>query len=114
VTALFHSQFLPTQASLQSLINDISKLDEQDNEQAESSNQRSVHTMIAILVAVLVIVVGWVVVLSRSIQQALGGEPDYAAHLCKQIADGDLTNEGLARGDRRQCAGVQIFQARLA
>jgi methyl-accepting chemotaxis protein len=28
---------------------------------------------------------------SRSIQQALGGEPDYAAHLCRQIAGGDLT-----------------------
>ena len=47
--------------------------------------------MIAILVAVLVIVLGWVVVLSRSVQQALGGEPDYAAHLCRQIAGGDLT-----------------------
>lgn len=91
VTALYHSQFLPMQASLQSLIDDVSKLDEQDNEQAERSNQRSVHTVIAILAAVLVIVLGWVVVLSRSIQQALGGEPDYAAHLCRQIAGGDLT-----------------------
>jgi methyl-accepting chemotaxis protein len=91
VTALYHSQFLPMQASLQSLIDDVSKLDEQSNEQAESTNQRSVHTVIAILVAVLVIVLGWVVVLSRSVQQALGGEPDYAAHLCRQIAGGDLT-----------------------
>jgi len=91
VTALYHSQFLPMQASLQLLIDDVSKLAEQSNEQAESTNQRSVHTVIAVLVAVLVIVLGWVVVLSRSVQQALGGEPDYAAHLCKEIAGGNLT-----------------------
>ncbi len=91
VTALYHSQFQPLQASLQSLINDVSTLSEQSNERAESASQRSVFTVIAILVAVLVIVLGWVIVLSRSIQRALGGEPDYAAHLCKQIARGDLT-----------------------
>jgi methyl-accepting chemotaxis protein len=91
VTALYHAQFLPLQASLQSLIDDLNTLGERSNEQAESTSQRSVYIVIAILVAVLVIVLGWVAVLSRSIQQALGGEPDYAAHLCKQIARGDLT-----------------------
>ncbi|WP_175108446.1 hypothetical protein [Pararobbsia alpina] len=90
VTALYHSQFLPIQVSLQSLIDDVSQFDEQSNEQAQK-HQRSVYTVIAILVAVLVILLGWIVVLSRSIQQALGGEPDYAAHLCRQIAGGDLT-----------------------
>ena len=91
VTALYHSQFLPMQASLQSLIDELSTLNEQSNEQAESAGQRTINTVIAILVAVLVIVLGGVVMLSRSIQQALGGEPDYVAHLCKQMARGDLS-----------------------
>jgi methyl-accepting chemotaxis protein len=91
VTALYHSQFQPLQASLQSLIDDLSTVMEQSNEHAESTSQRTAYTVIAILVAVLVIVLAWVVVLSRSIQQALGGEPDYAAHLCRQIAGGDLS-----------------------
>jgi methyl-accepting chemotaxis protein len=91
VTALYHAKFLPLQASLQSLIDDVTTLTEQSNERAESIGQRSIYTVTAILVAVLVVVLGCVVVLSRSIQRSLGGEPDYAAHLCKQIACGDLT-----------------------
>jgi len=91
VTALYHAQFLPLQASLQSLIDELTTLGEQGNEQAENTSQHSVYTVTAILVAVLALVLGGVIVVSRSIQQALGGEPDYAADLCKQIAHGDLT-----------------------
>lgn len=91
VTALYHSQFQPLQASLQSLIDDLGTIIEQQDERAESASQRSRYTVTVILASVLVIVLGGVIVLSRSIQQALGGEPDYAAHLCKQIARGDLT-----------------------
>jgi methyl-accepting chemotaxis protein len=91
VASLYHAQFLPLQASLQSLIDNVSTLVEQNNEQAESTIQRSVYTVIAILVIVLGIVVGGVVVVSRSIQQALGGEPDDVATLCKQMARGDLS-----------------------
>ncbi|MEM5425263.1 methyl-accepting chemotaxis protein [Paraburkholderia ferrariae] len=91
VTALYHAQFLPLQASIQSLIDDLNTLGEGSNAQAESTSQRSVGIVIALLAAVLLIVLGAIGMLSRSIQQALGGEPDYAAHLCKQIACGDLT-----------------------
>jgi methyl-accepting chemotaxis protein len=91
VTALYHAQFVPLQAELQSLLDDVDTLYDQGTAQAEQTSDNAVRAVIAILVAVLVVVLGWVIVLSRSIQKALGGEPDYAADLCKQIAGGDLT-----------------------
>jgi methyl-accepting chemotaxis protein len=91
VTDLYHAQFLPLKTSLQNLIDEISSLEAQSNQEAQDAGTIAVRTVTAVLVVVLAVVLGWVVVLSRSIQRTLGGEPDHAASLCRHISQGDLT-----------------------
>jgi methyl-accepting chemotaxis protein len=47
--------------------------------------------IIAVLVTAIVAAMGWLI--SRNLMKQLGGEPDYAAEISRQLADGDLSVE---------------------
>nr|WP_322029461.1 methyl-accepting chemotaxis protein [Paraburkholderia sp. J76] len=62
---------------------------------------------LVVVEVMLMTVIGLVVTLGmlwliRSIRTSLGGDPDYAAHLCKRIASGDLTTPIVLAGNDRQ------------
>ena len=66
----------------------------------------------AIVVAVLTAGMWWLI---GSVRRSLGGEPDYAADLCKRIADGDLTSSiKLGRDDQQSLLfAMQQMQHKL-
>lgn len=73
VTALYHSDFQPLQASIEQIIDEANQQAEQRDAAASSTSTNAVRTVVTVMVLVLALVVGWIMVLSRSIQRALLG-----------------------------------------
>jgi methyl-accepting chemotaxis protein len=73
VTALYHSDFQPLAASIETIIKEAGRRGEQAAETAEHTSTNAVRTVSAVLVVAMAIVVGWIFLLSLSIQRALAG-----------------------------------------
>jgi methyl-accepting chemotaxis protein len=71
VTALYHSDFQPLQASIETIIAEANRRGEAAAANADRARTRAVRTVMAALAAVMALVVGSIVVLSRSIQRSL-------------------------------------------
>lgn len=73
VASLYHSDFQPLAASIEATITEAGKRGQQAAELADRTSTNAVGTVITVLVVAMAIVVGWIFLLSRSIQRALGG-----------------------------------------
>ncbi|SOE87585.1 Methyl-accepting chemotaxis protein [Burkholderia sp. YR290] len=115
-SALYGSEFKPLLASLDRMTDDIGVLAVEAAKQAEETNRIALVTVISVLSAVLILVTGMVLVASRSIKKALGGEPEYATQVCRRIAEGDLAFglDDRAFGDESLLAAMSEMQGRLA
>lgn len=113
VVALYHSQFQPMRTALEGLVDEVGRQEAHSRQDAESAGAVAVRAVTAVLVAVLVIVLGWIMVLGRSIQKTLGGEPDHAAEICKHISDGDLTIAVNTDGSASLMTAMRDMQSQL-
>jgi methyl-accepting chemotaxis protein len=73
VSALYHSDFQPLSASIEATITEAGSRGEQAMDRAERTSTNAVTTVITVLLVAMAIVVGWILLLSRSIQRALAG-----------------------------------------
>jgi methyl-accepting chemotaxis protein len=73
VVTLYHSDFQPLSMSIESMIAEAGKRGKEATESAERTSTNAVSTVTTVLVVAMAIVVGWILLLSRSIQRALGG-----------------------------------------
>ena len=68
IVALYHSDFLPLAASIESIIAVAGQRGEEAAANAASTSTTAVRTVIAVLALATALVVGWIALLSRSIQ----------------------------------------------
>ncbi|TDV07183.1 methyl-accepting chemotaxis protein [Paraburkholderia caballeronis] len=73
VVDLYHSDFEPMRASIESIIGEASRRGQVAADTAERTSRNAVLTVVVVLGVVLVVVVGWIFVLSRSIQRSVAG-----------------------------------------
>ncbi|RKF40857.1 methyl-accepting chemotaxis protein [Paraburkholderia fungorum] len=73
VASLYHSDFQPLGASIEATIKEAGNRGKQAADLAERNSTNAVRTVITTLAIAMAIVVGWTLLLSRSIQRALNG-----------------------------------------
>ncbi|WP_412023791.1 methyl-accepting chemotaxis protein [Burkholderia cepacia] len=73
VGSLYHNDFQPLSASIEATITEVGNRGQQAAELADRVSTNAVRTVMTVLVVAMAIVVGWILLLSRSIQRALGG-----------------------------------------
>ncbi|POR54765.1 methyl-accepting chemotaxis protein-1 (serine sensor receptor) [Paraburkholderia eburnea] len=73
VAAVYHSDFQPMNASVQALTDSLSSLEQMSSEQAASISRISQISVTVVLAMVMVLVIGCVFILSRSIVRSLTG-----------------------------------------
>ncbi|MBN3778987.1 HAMP domain-containing protein [Burkholderia sp. Ac-20345] len=95
VASLYHSDFQPLSASIEATITEIGSRSQQATELADRISTNAVSTVITVLVVAMAIVVGWILLLSRSIQQALGGIQGTLQQASKSL---DLTSRASVQG----------------
>ncbi|NPT41760.1 HAMP domain-containing protein [Paraburkholderia sp. 1N] len=102
VTSIYHSDFQPFQTSLEQF---VAQTDAQAAVAGAAAKQASAsvfRTVIAVMVATLVLVFGWILALSRSIQQALGRiqatlqEASHSLDLSKRVPVQNMDEVGIA------------------
>ena len=71
LTALYHSEFKPLQATLEQLGHDAQQRAQQSADKAQQIRTRTRWTIIVVLAVILALIVGWIMALSRSILGAL-------------------------------------------
>ncbi|POR46299.1 methyl-accepting chemotaxis protein [Paraburkholderia eburnea] len=73
VAAVYHANFVPLLAGMESATDDIAKAEEESAKHAANVTHISITVVAVVLILVMVLVVGWIFILSRSIVRALGG-----------------------------------------
>jgi methyl-accepting chemotaxis protein len=95
LVTLYHSDFQPLNDSIESMIDEAGKRGELATQSAERTSTNSVRTVVAVLLVSLVLVVGWILLLSRSIDRALAS---IQATLQQASASLDLTKRAPVEG----------------
>jgi methyl-accepting chemotaxis protein len=95
VAALYHSDFQPLSASIETIIAEAGRRGEQAEQRADRTSTNAVRTVIVVLLAAMAIVVGWTLLLSRSIQRALAGIQGTLQQASESL---DLTSRAQVQG----------------
>jgi methyl-accepting chemotaxis protein len=114
VTAVYHSDFQPLNAAIETLIAEASTRAEQAEQQAKQTSANAVETVIAVLFVAMAVTVGWILLLSRSVQRSLNG---FQGTLRQASASLDLTKRAPVEGkdEISQAAGdFNHLMARIA
>ncbi|WP_175772762.1 methyl-accepting chemotaxis protein [Paraburkholderia phenazinium] len=72
VTVLYHSDFQPFQALLEQFVSETDQQARLAGDEAQHVSDSAVRTVVVVMTLALVLVVAWILALSRSIQRALG------------------------------------------
>lgn len=96
IASLYHSDFQPLEASIEAIIAEAGKRGEKAAEQADSTSTNAIRTVVAVLLIALAVVVGWTLLLSRSIQRAVSGIQDTLQQASTSL---DLTQRAPVRGN---------------
>ena len=94
---ILQGEYLPLLAVLNAKLDELSTFEEQQNAtkvaDAEADYEFARSLMIGLGVGAVLFAVLAGLLVTRSILRQLGGEPDYASMLLRQVANGDLTSE---------------------
>ncbi|KHN89324.1 methyl-accepting chemotaxis protein [Pectobacterium actinidiae] len=92
--AIILNEMQPAQNALFKVLDAMMASQQQDTNEIVSHAQRSAQSgsvimlILALAAAVMAAVVAWLI--TRTLKNQLGGEPLYATHVARQVADGDL------------------------
>ncbi|WP_322012999.1 methyl-accepting chemotaxis protein [Paraburkholderia sp. J12] len=105
VAVLYHSDFQPLDASIETIIAEAGSRGEQAAQRADRISTNAVTTVITVLVVAVAIVVAWTLLLSRSIQRALAGIQGTLQQASESL---DLTSRAPVQGkdEVSQAAGA--------
>lgn len=71
MTVLYHSDFKPLQASLEQIVNDACNVAERLDDEATRMSENAERTVIPVMLVILVLLIGWIILLSRSVLNPL-------------------------------------------